>query len=92
MTTKLQFILFYSVFILFTIELGVLAGVDIFQNSPDFAGVPTDSATLLNPLTAFGFWIGLLTISVEYQVIYTVIFLPLIVGLAWSFVEMARGI
>lgn len=92
MTTKLQFIVFYSIFVLITIQLGALAGVDIFQNTPDFAGVPTDSATLLNPLTAFGFWISLLTVSVEYQVIYTIVLLPLIIGLAWSFVEMSRGI
>lgn len=92
MTTKLQFILFYTIFVLFTIELGAIAGVDIFQSSPDFASVPTDSATLLNPLTAFGFWIGLLSISAEYQIVYTVIFLPLVIGLAWTFVEMARGI
>lgn len=92
MVTKLGFILFYTIFVLFVIQVSGMAGQAIFSDSPEFSAVPTDEATVLNPLTNFAFWVGLLTISTEYQIIFTIIILPLIVGLVWAFVEMARGI
>lgn len=92
MTTKLEFILFYSLFILFVVQISGMAGQTIFADSPAFANVPTDEATILNPLTNLSFWIGMLTISTEYQILFSIIILPLIIGLVWSFVEMVRGI
>lgn len=92
MTTKLEFILFYSLFVLFVVQLSGMAGQTIFADSPAFTDVPMDELSILNPLTNFGFWVGLLTISTEYQILFSLVMLPLIIGLVWSLVELARGI
>jgi len=89
---KLDFIVFYSLFILFVIQLSGMAGQTILSNYPQFENVPTDSTTLLNPLSNIGFWIGLLTVSTDYQIIFTLILLPFIIGIAWIIVEIARGV
>jgi hypothetical protein len=90
--SKVEFVLFYTVFILFVIQVSGMAGQTIFGDSPQFANVPTDATTILNPLTNFGFWVSLLTLSTEYQLLFSLLILPLIVGLVWVFVEMVRGV
>jgi hypothetical protein len=90
--SKVEFVLFYTVFILFVIQLSGMAGQTIFADSPQFANVPTDELSILNPLTNFGFWVSILTLSTEYQLLFSLLVLPLIVGLVWVFVEMVRGV
>jgi hypothetical protein len=90
--SKVEFVLFYTVFILFVIQVSGMAGQTIFADSPQFANVPVDATTILNPLTNFGFWISILTLSTEYQLLFSLLILPLIVGLVWVFVEMVRGV
>lgn len=77
---------------MFVIQISGMAGQSILSESPAFANVPTDAGTVLNPLVNLNFWIGLLTISTEYQILFTLILLPFIVGLVWIFIETVRGI
>jgi len=92
MITKIEFVFFYTLFLLFVIYISGMAGRTIFASNPAFENVPTDAATILNPLANFGFWISLLTISTEYQILFTLVMLPMIVTLVWILIELARGV
>lgn len=89
---KLEFIVFYTLFILVVIQLSGMAGQTIFSDSPEFSDVPTDTVSILNPLDNFGFWVGLLSISTEYQIVFTLVITPFIIGIVWILVELARGV
>jgi hypothetical protein len=90
--TKLEFILFYTLFVLFIAQISGMAGQSLLKDVPAFKNVPTDATSLLNPLTNMQFWLGMLTVSSDYQIIFTLILLPLIIGLVWSIIELVRGV
>ena len=92
MITKLEFILFYTLFVLFIAQISGMAGQSLLKDVPAFKNVPTDATSLLNPLTNMQFWLGMLTVNSDYQIIFTLILLPLIIGLVWSIIELVRGV
>ncbi len=97
MANDIEFIIFYTAFILFVVYMGGISGYSIIQ-AGDFdicsETITQDCINLefsLNPVTAFSTFAILLSINSTYQVLFTLIFVPYAIALIWIFFKWLRG-
>lgn len=90
--TKLQFILFYTLFIFFVVTISAYAGYDIILETQDLASIPETGINLLNPLQTFGIFFALLSVSTEYVLLGALLIVPYSIAVVYVILEFARGI
>lgn len=96
---RLQFLLFYGIFILFIIFITGLAGPSLlpmmdvegfeFEELPQPTGAWWEIFTI--PFTYFTYFGMFLTVSSEYTIIFILILMPFIIGMVLVIAEMIRG-
>jgi NADH:ubiquinone oxidoreductase subunit 6 (subunit J) len=86
--TGLQFILFYSIFLFFFMQISSMAGQDIIKGvSPP--NPPTGIADAL--FTNFSYFFKLMSISSSFAILGAIILTPFIIGLIFVILQLARG-
>ena len=95
MITKLEFLLFYSLFMFFIVTIGGMAGATIVKNAPPPPTIPSEP-TLLDYLvwwvSNIGYFFKLMTVSSDYLLFGSLILAPFLVALIYIIVEVVRGI
>lgn len=88
---RMQFLLFYSIFLVFVVYITGLAAFDILE-APGIGDLPLPTGNILLDWTLpFVFFIAFLSVSSEFLIIFTLILTPFIIGLALLIAEMIRG-
>lgn len=92
--TRLQFMLFYSVFLMFVVMISGMAGQSILvsegmENLPMATGEWWEVFTL--PIQYFTYFLAFLTISTEFTMIFALILMPFFIGIILLVAEMIRG-
>jgi len=88
MLTKLEFILFYSFFLFFVMQISAMAGTSIVSGiAPPKAPTGIGDAVLSN----FGYFFKMMTVSTTFGIFGTLILTPLVIGLIWIIIETIRG-
>lgn len=90
MSSKLGYIVFYFAFLMFVIFVSGLAGATILTGTAGIENLPTPS--ILNILGTVQWFFALLTISTEYTILFSLVFIPLTAGLVWVIIEIIRGV
>jgi len=93
--SKMDFVMFYSVFLLFITYMSGIAGFTVISMDKDLSkDIPTDQASfsILNPFAVLYYFLAFLSVSTEFLWIYTIVLLPMIVTAVWMLVEWGRGI
>lgn len=89
---KLEFLLFYTTFLMFVIYISGLAGQTILSGTEGFDNLKNAPLDATNIFSTFSYFTALLSISTEYQMLFVVVIFPFLVGLIWLIVEWIRGI
>ncbi len=92
---KLSFILFYSTFLFFIMQISAMAGADIVQNAPTtptMSGTPNVVTYLVWVFANMGYFFSLMAVSSEFFLFGVFILTPFIIGMVWTILELARGV
>lgn len=96
MSSAMKFLTFYIIFAGVVLWLSVLANVSILTtSSPDTAAIlqpPTSSWDFVNPIYVANMLIALASINSDYALMFTLIITPLILGVIYIGICIARGI
>lgn len=95
MITKLEFILFYSLFLGFVVQLSSMAGAAIIKNAPPPPTIPPEPTVLdyiVYPILNLGYFFRLMGVSTDFMLFGTLVLTPLIVGLIYLIIELVRGV
>lgn len=84
--TDIEFLLSYSAFITFVAYVSGLAGASIIGNVPD-APTAFSEPSITNILAPFGYFLNLLLVSAEYQIIFTLILSPALVVIVYIIIK-----
>ncbi len=93
--SKLEFILFYSTFLFFIMQLSAMAGYTVISNAPptpELSGTPSVLDSLIWVFANLGYFFALMTVSTEFFLFGVMILTPFVVGVVWMLLELARGI
>lgn len=90
--TPLKFFMFYGVFFGFVVYFSTLAGLQILQNANISLMIPKSQLDFINPLFIVGAMWSLFNISSEYQILYSMIIVPFILGLVYIMASWVRGV
>lgn len=90
--TRLEFILFYSVFLVVVIFLSGLAGQSIISGPLGEQGLPQPTgAWWLDWTLPFTYFFSFLAVSSEMQMFFTIMIMPFLIGIIVIIAEMIRG-
>jgi len=95
MMTKLQFIYFYTVFLMFVIQISAMAGTTIVSNAPPPPTIPPQPTALdyiTWPFLNIGYFFQLMLVSSTYFIFGTLILTPILIALIFIILEWARGV
>lgn len=84
--TEVSFLLYYATFLIFVVYVSGLAGYDIIMGMPDVQ-TTFEAPSITNFLAPFGYFLALLTLSTEYQIIFTLILSPVIIVLVYIIIK-----
>jgi hypothetical protein len=95
--TRLEFFMYYTVFILFVVYLGGLAGVTIFSGTNGFENmdVVAKQVSSLNPIILISvpsFFFNMVVVNTEIRMLFIVVVAPFLVGLTWIILSWLRGV
>lgn len=93
--TKMDFVMFYSVFLLFITYISGLAGFTFISMDTSLQeNIPTDqsSFSILNPFSVLFYFLAFLSVSSEFVGLYIIVLLPMIITAIWMFAEWLRGV
>ena len=92
--SKTFFILSYTIFVFFLIQILALMGQNIINNAPNPPIIPPQPTILdyiVYPFLNIGYFFQLMAISSTYALI-GLILLPFNIALIWSVIELIRGV
>lgn len=95
MITKLEFIIFYSIFLFFTIQISSMAGAYILSgvSSPT---APTKPSGIIDSIgwvvSNIGYFFKMMTVSTEFALFGAVVLTPFLIALIWIVIEVIRGV
>jgi hypothetical protein len=92
--SKVQFIVFYSIFLIFLIWFSGEVGMNVLTGTSGLYELPTPTgAWWLDWTLPFSYFWAFLTISTlpEYTLLFTLILMPFIIGVVVIIAEMIRG-
>lgn len=89
MLTKLEFILFYSFFLFFLMQISAMAGTSIVSGIEN-PRAPTGIGDAL--ITNFGYFFKLMRVSTGFAIFGTLILTPMLIGLIWVIIEAVTRI
>ena len=92
---KIDFILFYSMFLFFIVQIGSMAGINIVENAPSPPSLPPQPTAfdyLIYPFQNIGYFFDLMRVSTNYCLFGSLILVPYIITLIWIIIEFVRGI
>jgi len=92
---KLDFILFYSMFLFFIVQIGSMAGINIVKNAPAPPSLPPKPTVLdylVYPFQNIGYFFSLMRVSSDYLLFGSLILVPYIITLIWIIIELVRGV
>lgn len=95
MITKIEFILFYSIFLMFVIQISSMAGATIIKNAPPPPTIPPEPTVLdyiVYPIKNIGYFFKLMTVSTDFLLLGSVLFTPFLITLIWIIIELVRGV
>jgi hypothetical protein len=84
--TDVTFLFAYSAFILFVSYVGGLANMPVVNNVPS---VPTTvkAPSLLDVFAPFGYFLSMLTVSTDYQMLFILLISPAIVVIGYIIIK-----
>ena len=88
MLTKLEFILFYSFFLFFMMQISAMAGQSIISGI-EKPRVPTGIADTV--ISNFGYFFKMMGVSTGFGIFGTLILTPMLIGLIIIVIEIIRG-
>jgi hypothetical protein len=95
MITKLEFVLFYSLFMFFIITISSMAGATIVKNAPPPPTIPSEP-TLIDYLiwwvNNIGYFFKLMSVSSDYLLFGALILTPFLITLIYLIIEVVRGV
>lgn len=95
MITKLQFLLFYSVFLFFVMQISAMAGVSLIKGleTPTPPSQPSGIIDALGWVVGnIGYFFKLFRVSTEFALFGTLILIPFFVVLIAVIIEWIRGV
>jgi hypothetical protein len=93
--SKLNFILFYTVFLFFITNISALAGQSILQNAPQPPTIPSAPTALdyiLYPIFNIVYFFQLMGVSSVFLAFGALILTPFIITMLWAILELIRGV
>lgn len=94
MVTKLEFILFYSLFLGFVVQMSALAGANIVKDAPPPPTIPPEPTIIdyiVYPIKNIGYFFRLMAVSSDFLLFGALLLSPFLVGLIWTIIELVRG-
>ena len=89
--TRLEFMLFYSVFLIFIIFITGMGAIDVLNiDSVGYFPIPTGAPWELITLPLTYFW-TFLNISSEFAMVFAIVIMPFLIGMVVLIAEMIRG-
>lgn len=89
-TNDVDFIIFYSLFILFVAYVGGLAGQSIVIGTEELSNFGITEVSL-NPFTTFGVFFSLMLVGTPFTFLGILLFTPYSIGLIYIALKWARG-
>lgn len=94
MITKLEFILFYSLFLSFVVQLSAMAGATIIKNAPPPPTIPPQPTIvdyIVWPILNAGYFFKLMSVSSDFLLFGSLILTPFLIALIFLIIELVRG-
>ncbi|MEO0090851.1 MAG: hypothetical protein ABIK75_07105 [candidate division WOR-3 bacterium] len=94
MITKLEFILFYSLFLSFIIQISSMAGATIVKNAPPPPTIPPEPTIIdyiVYPFLNLGYFFRLMSVSTDFLLLGALLFTPFLIALIYTILEFVRG-
>jgi hypothetical protein len=95
MITKLEFILFYALFLFFITQISAMAGASILKNAPPPPTIPPEPTIvdyIVYPIQNIGYFFRLMLVSSDFALFGTLILVPFLIALVWIILELVRGV
>jgi len=93
--TKVEFFVFYTMFLFAIIQITAMMGSDIITNAPTvptIPAVPTAWDYLSYPFENIAYFFTLAALRSSFAIFGAIIITPFAIGVIWAVIELVRGI
>jgi hypothetical protein len=93
--SKVEFILYYSIFLFTVIQLTAMAGSNVIINAPTPPTIPPEPTAwdlAIYPIANIGYFFTLMIVNSTFTLFGIMILTPFTIAMIWAVLELLRGV